>query len=317
MASTTIAEISGIMTTATTLPTYTSVQQQWPLEVYFRRSVLDRETICLIPTDSDDVLPIAQITPLKITPGIPMHVGASPGSILTDLRFPSDDPFVTELAPSIPQDHIPRRGLFELTRPVRSKCLEYMGGTGYFNFNKRKYSIEFGTTEVQCDFEMGAIQFRWVPLTEQSSSAYSFPNLNPRKANSLPPTPLPFQTMPALRTSTLQNVPASKSQSHVAQYRLQYLAPNSSAWITLGTATGTRSVYYSPLIAPMTFAHVGFDLAVVEYLQLDTIHFRMFIGTLWSLFVADVLNPEGRISETAAVNGWKRGRSLSLPRQTK
>ncbi|ORY49469.1 hypothetical protein BCR33DRAFT_781734 [Rhizoclosmatium globosum] len=193
MASTTIAEISGIMT----LP---------------QRYQHNIKTICLIPTDSDDVLPIAQITPLKITPGIPMHVGASPGSILTDLRFPSDDPFVIELAPSIPQDHIPRRGLFELTDPSDRNARVY----------GRMYHVE--------------------------------------------------------------------KPVYVAQYRLQYLAPNSSAWITLGTATGTRSVYYSPLIAPMTFAHVGFDLGVVEYLQLDTIHFRMFIGTLWSLFVADVLN---------------------------
>ncbi|KAJ3018039.1 UNVERIFIED_CONTAM: hypothetical protein HDU68_011358 [Siphonaria sp. JEL0065] len=284
-------------------PPYQAETIAWPNELFFCRSKSNPKVIELFASKSATD-PIATIDSFSETPAsfllyrdvFQCYVGTSPGSTVTDLRHPLT-PFVSSFAlPKVnpqPSNGIGERLLYAKTLPnmdpadieFRYNILEPSN-----NVVRGQYAVIFGSIP-WVQFESNQTSFKWMPSASNKK---------------------PFFQRFAIGSN-------SSASGMFEKHDLAFKTGKNN-WISVGYSEVSRDLFFGRLaqdvpgnllsLRPGAFAHVSFDVNKITWPNYDSSQLAEVVGTLWSVWMGDVLNKEGKLKEILDERKAQRTRIL-------
>ncbi|KAJ3060031.1 hypothetical protein HDU98_003970 [Podochytrium sp. JEL0797] len=261
-------------------PAFATADLEWPHQLHFRRSIDDTGVVHVFATDSSLATPILAITNfmlpsysfLEFKKYNHLHVypGTTAGSRVQDLRVGYEmDTFESKIV--LPEltgpEAKPKRQKFVYVGRDSRRVVDYVVHD----------SSERGREGVQGGFGVGGVMFRWVLVVGREGSPSS---------------------------SSSSSSSCSSVDVESVCHELQYA--HEKSWITVATTSALRHKFYTAEVnhtksgvygtRPL-FARVDFEMSRLVGLGFSSSALKCVVGVLWSLWMGDVLNKEGRLGE--------------------
>ncbi|KAJ3066178.1 hypothetical protein HDU98_010513 [Podochytrium sp. JEL0797] len=305
------------------LPSFAAAQGEWPQQLVFRRCVADASVVNVAQSESPIAAAVLTITGFFRRISFQdfllneqynynhIYPGSTAGCTVNDLRL-ADLPFVARLMlPPLgsPEDH-----------PKKQKFV-YKGDDARRTVHYTVHDLadpSASAAGVEALFEIDGIKFRWVsiknPGSPSSPTASSAANASGSSAFSSPPT-----------SPALGSVVTEEPICHELQFESSVGA--NPTWTTVATTSVLRNKFYTTEImhhgktgvygVRPVFATVNFAMEKMSWMNFSSSQLQVIVGVLWSLWMGDALNKEGRLAEIVAprLKLYKKNKRMSMSRK--